>query len=181
MRFERAGSRLGIAETLTTRGELARTQGDFAAAERAYLDAAARYKRCGSSVHLFPEVNLAITYVTTKRYAEAWPLLSRLRVQMPKQGRLDASLVVRLWATPCLAVDQKWDELETELPSIATEIAESGLSDSDILRGAIQCAEQCEASNRPSLAAVAWRIAIGQLHTLNRSEEAMEIEARLQN
>lgn len=180
MRFERAGSRLGIAETLTTRGELARAQGDFAAAERAYLDAAARYKRCGSTVHLFPEVNLAITYVTTKRYAEAWPLLNRLMVQMPKHGWIDAELVVRLWATPCLAGDRKWDELKTELPALAKKIADSGIADSDILRGATQCAEQCEAADRHSLAAIAWRLAIDQLHKLNRGEEAQEIEARLQ-
>jgi tetratricopeptide (TPR) repeat protein len=126
-RFERVGSRSGLADTYLSRGELERGLGNHREAEQAYMEAAARCSSSESSNRYFADLNVALLRCETRRFPEALALLERLRKQM--QGLASRSLLpwIRLRLTTCLAHEGRWEELERELSELGALIRDRGL------------------------------------------------------
>lgn len=178
LRFEQSGSRLGLAEALNTEGEIARTRGDYEAAERAYIAASARYRRSGSTYFVYPEINLAVTYIATGRFAEAKPILLEVDPILQRTGREVISLVVQLWLTTCAGHDGDWATVQANLRTLGPALQRAAMFDSDIVRAGRAAAEQCAAAGQNESASMAWAIVVHQLDNLGRSDEADAIRDR---
>lgn len=181
LRFERVGSRLGLAQAFNTRGEIARACGEYAEAERAYLQATARYKSMGSHTHLISELNLGMVYVSSGRFADGRVLLTRLISGTNLPRSVGYILLARLARAACLAHAQEWDFLAQELDEVVEAYAKNPIYDSDLVRAAKLCGDQCDHHGRSDLGEKAWAIAIDQLENLGRNEEATAIRNRQTN
>ena len=132
VRFERAGARWGVATTLNSQGEIARESGEAQRAERAYREAAARYKEIGSKDAVFPNVNLGLLLVDQRRWRDALDILLPLRAELGRQRRraMEAAASIALLAP--LAAFGRWEEFDQEFSLATRLLAETGFMEPDL-------------------------------------------------
>jgi len=100
--FERVGNHNRIASTLSLRGEVARSRGDYEEAEEAYRDGLAITEVVQPGWTWLPRLNLAILAMEGGRFAQARTPLDKARAQLAAAGRVEQVEWVDILLLPVL-------------------------------------------------------------------------------
>jgi len=178
-RFRRCGSRWGMGACTNDLAELARLRGDLETAASGYEDALKRYRAIGSGNAVFPEINLGIVLGEQGRHERAAEVLLEALAEVESEGRRPLMAAVHAFLLPALAAAGDWEEQARHAALAEELLAETGFVDVDIARALEQAGERAVAASRVDAARQAWALALGQWRALDRTDEAVDLQARL--
>ena len=174
-KLERVAS---IAALANQQGEVARKQGDLAAAESFYRSALDAYERAGRPA-ILPRVNLAFVLRSQDQWDEVRPTLEVARAAADEQGRRGLIRILDAFLLPCYARDGDWAAFDTAAASLAKFKEGSDRVDEDTAVSLELASEFADAAGRPARADAARRCAAGRWRALGRNTRADEAERGL--
>ena len=173
-RFERCGSRGGVAHALNALGEVARLQGELSRADQRYAASVERYQALGASDGVFPLLNRGLVLVERGRPQEARRALETALDTFVRQGRRPMVGAVHACLMPCVAGVGDWGAFDRHADAAERLLAETSLVDVDIATMARHAARAAESAGEPARARRAWALSAAQWAALGRPTDAQE-------
>ncbi len=174
IRNQYIGARLPLASVWNTMGEIARSRGDFAGAERAYTTAADLFDSCGSTTALFAKINLCTTFVDAGKLLEAEARLNEIAPTIEKLRRRGLLCLSRLLLLVCRISARDWTEAKAFLHLVQADLEETSIVDIDIATTARTAARAAEEVGERDIAIACWTIAQTQFDVLKRASDSEE-------
>jgi tetratricopeptide (TPR) repeat protein len=179
-RFERCGSRWGVALCVNLLGEVARFREQRTEAELHYREALSGFRAVGSLGDAsVVEFNLCLLLVQTGRREEARKTLEAGLTQALLAERQALAVSVLAALLPCDAGAGDWDAWDTHLGELEELRERIGIVDVDIAGAAQLGAELAAEAGETERARGAWEVALAQWTGLGRTREANAVRARL--
>ncbi len=161
-RFARSNHRTGLAEVRTRRGDRARADGDFGAAEDHYRVAADLYRRMGSARLAEPSLALGLLMLDQGLLPEAERALAEAREIIETHATRKLIGPVSLLSAAVAAERGEWGACDLRLEEARRNLLRSELVSHDVARWAERIAERAIAAERMTMAARALDIAMMQ-------------------
>jgi tetratricopeptide (TPR) repeat protein len=177
--WNRSGNRYGVAKLLNELGEIERRAGNLDVAEANYRQSVRLLDALGHSGATVVRTNLALVMVVRGRYAEARPVLASCVATAARErwgGMLGA---MNLTLLPCLAADRDWAAWRQRLDAGLTALSQAGYADPDTAAMATLAGDMALEAQAPERASEAYAVAVQQLASLGRDDEAIELQDRL--
>jgi len=176
-RFDRVGSRWGVAKASNALADPLRDRGDFAEAERMYRESLAHLEALGAQEARFVEANLAILALQQKNTDVARTMLTRCEAALRRRGGESALFIaIELGFLATSALDGQWGEFDRSLARAREQLASGHYVDPDLALLLTMAADAAREGGEPSRARDCYALAAAEWRKLGRESDAAKLE-----
>jgi len=171
IRLERLGSHWAVASCINSLGEIARERGQLDVAAAWYRESWQRWDQLGSTTALLARLNLALTSVARKQYAEALDVVAPLVETFERVGRRPMVAATLMTMLPGLAAAGEWDRYFEAGEKALDLLVDTGVTATDMTFLAETARDICESAHRHDGVELAEQIIAQQAERTTATEE----------
>lgn len=176
-RFDRVGSRWGVAKASNALADSLRDCGDLVRAEQMYREALAHLDALGALEARFVELNLAILALQRRQTDVARAMLTRCDTGLRRRGGEPALfIVIDLGTVAAAALDHHWSEYDAALERGRARLAKRHFVDPDLALLLCMAGDEARAAGESDRARAAYREAAAEWRRLGQESRAVELD-----